>query len=149
MRAFDFAPWSRSTVGFDRLFEMLNADRADSDQPYPPYDIIRTGEDMFRVRIALAGFKPQDITITAQQNLLTITGKKTEAADDQDYIYQGISSRSFERRFDLADYVEVESASFEDGLLQISLVRNLPEAKKPRRIPIGGGEFPKVVEAGR
>lgn len=148
MRTFDFAPWSRSTVGFDRLFEMLSDDRADSDQSYPPYDIIRTGEDTFRVTLALAGFKPDDVTITAQQNLLTITGKKPEA-NDQDYVYQGISSRSFERRFDLADYVEVESASFENGLLQIALVRKVPEAKRPRRIQIGGGEFPKVVEAGR
>ena len=148
MRAFDFAPWSRSTVGFDRLFEMLNDDRTDVDQSYPPYDIIRTGEDTFRITVALAGFKPDDVTITAQQNLLTITGRNPEA-DDQDYVYQGISSRSFERRFDLADHVEVENASFENGLLQIALVRKVPEAKKPRRIPIGGGEFPKVVEAGR
>src|SRR5688572_16162291 len=145
MRAFDFAPWSRSTVGFDRLFEMLNDNRIDVDQSYPPYDIIRTGEDTFRITVALAGFKPDDVTITAQQNLLTITGRNPEA-DDQDYVYQGISSRSFERRFDLADHVEVENASFENGLLQIALVRKVPEAKKPRRIPIGGGEFPKVVE---
>ena len=148
MRAFDFAPWSRSTVGFDRLFEMLNDDRSQSDQSYPPYDIVRTGEDTFRVSLALAGFRPEDVTITAQQNLLTITGRRSEG-DDQDYVYQGIASRSFERRFDLADHVEVESASFENGLLQIALVRKVPDAKKPRRIPIGGGEFPKMVEAGR
>jgi molecular chaperone IbpA len=148
MRAFDFAPWSRSTVGFDRLFEMLNDDRTHSDQSYPPYDIVRTGEDTFRVSVALAGFKPDDVTVTAQQNLLTISGKKSEA-DNQDYFYQGIASRSFERRFDLADHVEVDGASFANGLLQITLARKVPEAKKPRSIPIGGGEFPKVVEAGR
>jgi molecular chaperone IbpA len=148
MRAFDFAPFSRSTVGFDRLFEMLNADRADTEQAYPPYDIIRTGEDTFCISLALAGFNAQDITITAQQNLLTVAGRKPENARP-DYLYQGIPTRAFERRFDLADYVEVEGASFENGMLQIVLARRVPEAQKPRRIPIGGDAFPKVVEGGR
>lgn len=145
MRTFDFAPLSRSTVGFERLFEMLNADRADSDEPYPPYDIVRTGEDTFRISLALAGYSPADLTITAQQNLLVVSGKKTQEAET-DFLYQGIWARSFERRFDLADYIEVERTSFENGLLQIFLVRRLPEAKKPRRIPIGEDGFPKVLE---
>jgi molecular chaperone IbpA len=148
MRAFDFAPLSRSSVGFDRLFDMLNAERAEADQAYPPYDIVRTGEDTFCVCLALAGFAPQDLTITAQQNLLTVSGRKPETSRP-DYLYQGIPARAFERRFDLADYIEVNGASFENGMLQIVLVRRLPEAQKPRRIPIGGEAFPKVVEGGR
>jgi molecular chaperone IbpA len=148
MRAFDFAPLSRSTIGFDRLFEMLNADRAEADQAYPPTDIIRTGEDTFCICLALAGFAALDLTITAQQNLLTVAGRKSETARPE-YLYQGIPARAFERRFDLADYVEVDGASFENGMLQIVLRRKLPEAQKPRRIPIGGESFPKVVEGGR
>jgi molecular chaperone IbpA len=148
MRAFDFAPLSRSTVGFDRLFDLLNADRAEAEPGYPPYDIVRTGDDTFCICLALAGFAPQDLTITAQQNLLTVSGRKPETARPE-YLYQGIPARAFERRFDLADYVEVDGASFENGMLQIVLARRLPEAQKPRRIPIGGETFPKVVEGRR
>lgn len=145
MRAFDFAPLSRSTVGFDRLFELLNADRSDADQTYPAYDIVRTGEDRFCICLALAGFRPEDIKVTAQQNLLVISGSRPNA-EKSEYVYQGIVARPFERRFDLADYIEVEGASFENGLLQVVLERKIPEAKKPRRIPIGNGGM-KLVEA--
>ena len=148
MRAYDFAPLSRSTVGFDRLFDLLNADRPESDQSYPAYDIIRTGEDTFCICLALAGFSPQDLTITAQQNQLTVSGRKSETARPE-FLYQGIPARAFERHFGLADYVEVEGASFENGMLQVILQRRLPEAQKPRRIPIGNGGFPKVVEGAR
>ncbi len=147
MRAFDFAPLSRSSVGFDRLFEMLNTDRSEADHPFPPYDIVRSGDDRFCMRLALAGFRPEDIKITAQQNLLVIPGARPDTGQP-DFVHQGISQRPFERRFDLADYVEVEGATFENGMLQVVLERRIPEAKKPRRIPIGDGGM-KVVEAAR
>jgi molecular chaperone IbpA len=109
----------------------------DNQDGYPPYDIVRTGEESFRITVALAGFTPKDIAITAQQNLLTVAGRRGDA-QEQDYIYKGISARHFERSFSLADHVEVEAATFEDGMLQIDLVRKVPEALKPRRVEIGG-----------
>jgi molecular chaperone IbpA len=133
MNTFDFEPLWRSTVGFDRLFDMLNNPRA--AEAYPPYDIARTGEDNYRISLAVAGFSQNEITITAQQNVLLVSGKK-ERKSEGNTLYQGISSRSFERRFDLADHVEVAAASMENGLLQIDLVRRIPEAMKPRRIEI-------------
>jgi molecular chaperone IbpA len=136
MRTFDFSPLWRSSVGFDRLFDLLNdAQRLDTQDGFPPYDIVRTGDETYRISLAVAGFSPKDITITAQQNLLTVAGEKPENGAHE-YIYQGISARSFERRFSLEDHVEVKSASYEDGLLKIELVRNLPEAMRPRRIEI-------------
>ena len=136
MRTFDFTPFSRSTIGFERLFDRLNNMQwADNNDSYPPYDIVRTGEDAFRISLALAGFSSDDLSVTSQQNLLTVTGRKPEQTD-QDYLYQGISARPFERRFELADYIEVESAAFVNGLLQIDLVRRVPDAVKPRRIDI-------------
>ncbi|MBO0758420.1 MAG: Hsp20 family protein [Bradyrhizobiaceae bacterium] len=144
MRTYDFAPLWRNSIGFDRLFEALNKTQAleGADNSYPPYDILRTGEDKYRIQLALAGFPPEDITITAQQNLLTVAGRKTAAAEQQ-YLYQGISTRAFQRQFNLEDHVEVEGASFENGLLQINLVRILPEAMKPRRIEISTTAPPK------
>ena len=136
MRTYDFTPFSRSTIGFERLFDRLNNMQwADNNDSYPPYDIVRTGEDSFRISLALAGFSLEDLSITSQQNLLTVTGRRPEPTD-QDYIYQGISARAFERRFELADYIEVASAAFANGLLQIDLVRRVPDAVKPRRIDI-------------
>ncbi|MDB5652598.1 MAG: Heat shock protein Hsp20 [Tardiphaga sp.] len=135
MRTIDFTPFSRSAIGFDHLFDLLNAQTAESTENYPPYDIVRTGEDTFRINLAVAGFAPSDITVTAQQNLLIVSGRKTTAEQAQ-YLYQGISARAFERRFNLADHVEVETATFENGLLQLNLVRRVPEAMKPRRIEI-------------
>jgi molecular chaperone IbpA len=142
MRTYDFAPLWRSSVGFDRLFELINdTQRLDSQDNYPPYDIVRTGDDSYRISLALAGFSPDDVTITAQQNKLTIVGRKAiehgEPQPDHEFLYQGISARPFERQFNLEDHVEVEHASFENGLLQIELARKIPEAMKPRRIEIG------------
>jgi molecular chaperone IbpA len=154
MRTYDFAPLWRNSIGFDRLFDVINntqALEAQEHDNYPPYDILRTGEDAYRIQLAVAGFAPEDIAITAQQNLLVVAGRKAEAKELQ-YLYQGISSRAFQRQFSLEDHVEVEGATFENGLLQIDLVRRIPEAMKPRRINISTGEppkrtKPKVVEA--
>ncbi|MGJ4859554.1 Hsp20 family protein [Labrys sp. La1] len=146
MRPYDFTPFARSAIGFDRLFDLLNAGTRESAEGYPPYDIIRTGEDSFRISLAVAGFKASDITVTTQQNLLTVAGRKAEAKNGVDYIYHGISAAPFERRFNLADYVEVGSARFENGLLQIDLARRIPQAMKPRRIEIGSAE---AVDNGR
>src|ERR1700730_16789688 len=129
----------RSTVGFDHLFGLINnIQHAESQDNYPPYDIARTGEDTYRISLAVAGFSPEDLTVTAQQNLLAVSGRQSETTDHQ-YLYQGMSPRQFERRFSLEDHVELASAGFENGLLQIELVRRLPEAMKPRRIEIGRG----------
>jgi molecular chaperone IbpA len=138
MRTFDPTPLWRSTVGFDRLFDLIDESMRWTDEDnYPPYNIERTGEDHYQIALALAGFAPEDVTITAEQNVLTVEGRKAEKGDHQ-YLYQGISSRPFRRVFNLADYVQVTTASFEGGLLTIELVRELPEAMKPRRIAING-----------
>jgi molecular chaperone IbpA len=138
MRPFDPTPLWRSTVGFDRLFDLIDSSLNTADDNYPPYNIERVGEDTYQISLAVAGFAPNDINVTAEQNMLTIEGRKADKGEHQ-YLYQGISSRPFRRRFNLADYVQVKGASFQDGLLQIKLVRELPEAMKPRRIAIGSG----------
>ena len=138
MRTYDFSPLWRSTVGFDRLFDLINNEIPNVQDTYPPYDIVRTGEESYRVTLALAGFTPEQITVTAQQNRLTVTGTKGDNGK-QDYIYQSIAARPFERNFSLADHVEVEGATFDNGVLHIDLVRRVPEAMKPRRIEIGAG----------
>ena len=140
MRAYDFSSLSRSSIGYDRLFDQINNTQLlDNQDGYPPYDIVRTGQESFRVSLAVAGFSPNDIVVTAQANLLTVAGRSAGGAD-QEYIYQGIASRPFEKRFSLADHVEVEGASLENGLLQIELVRKLPDSMKPRRVDIGTGK---------
>lgn len=136
---FDFAPYRRSTVGFDRLFNLLEAGAREEDG-YPPFDILREGEDSYRITVAVAGFRPEDIEVVAQQNLLTVTGKRAEDDGKGEYLHRGIAARAFERRFQLADFVEAGNARFENGLLSIELRRVVPEAMKPRRIEIGGGE---------
>ena len=141
--AFDFAPYRRSTVGFDRLFDMLeNSNAGQSQENYPPFDLIRLGENDYRIELAVAGFKPDELDITAQQNVLLVTGRKQDDADgkESNYIYRGIATRSFERRFALADHIQVKGADIKDGLLSIELVREIPEAMKPRKIDIGGHE---------
>lgn len=139
MRDVDLTPIWRSTVGFDRLVDLIDDSlRLAGEDNYPPYNIARTGEDNYRISLALAGFKPEEITVTAEQNMLTVEGRKADK-DDREYLYQGISGRPFRRQFNLADYVEVKGASFEDGLLQVDLVRELPEAMKPRRIAVKSG----------
>jgi molecular chaperone IbpA len=136
MRNYDFTPLWRSSIGFDRLFDLINSQTPENQDRYPPYDIVRTGEDTYRISLAVAGFSPDNITITAQQNLLIVSGRKADNPNHE-HIYQGISARAFERRFSLADHVEVQGASCENGLLQVDLVRKLPEAMKLRRIEIG------------
>jgi molecular chaperone IbpA len=141
MRTYDFAPLWRSSIGFDRLFDLINdTQRLDAQDNYPPYDIVRTGADTYRISLALAGFSPDEITITAQQNRLVIAGRRPDHKNgprpDHEFLYQGISTLPFERQFNLEDHVEVERASFENGLLQIELARKIPEAMKPRHIDI-------------
>lgn len=143
MRNFDFAPYRRSTVGFDRLFDLMETGlRADAADGYPPFDIVREGEDSYRITLAVAGFRPDDIEIVAQQNQLTVTGKRTDDADTGEFLHRGIATRAFERRFQLADFIEAGDARFENGLLSIELKRVIPEAMKPRKIAIGGGVTP-------
>lgn len=135
---FDFAPYRRSTVGFDRLFDLLETGaRADTADGYPPFDIYRDGEDSYRITLAVAGFRPEEIEVVAQQNLLTVMGKRLEDEPAGEYLHRGIAMRSFERRFQLADFIEAGEAIFEHGLLTIALKRVVPEAMKPRRIEIG------------
>ncbi len=140
MSRFDFTPYRRSTVGFDRLFDLLeNQARLNAGDNYPPFNISRRGEDNYRITLAVAGFRAADIDITAQQNLLVVQGKKREDADDGlELIHVGIANRGFERRFELADFVRVERADLADGLLIIDLVREVPDAMKPRKIVVGG-----------
>jgi molecular chaperone IbpA len=135
MRTFDLAPLYRSTVGFDRLFSML--DGFESAPGYPPYNIERTAENEYRVSVAVAGFAENELSIEAKENSLTIKGSKQTKEENADVLYQGIAARAFERVFQLADYVQVKAAALENGLLHVDLVREIPEAKKPRQIPIG------------
>jgi molecular chaperone IbpA len=140
MRNLDLNSLWRSSVGFDRLFDLIDesARWAGEENHYPPYNIERTGEDRYQISLALAGFTPDEVSITAEQNVLTVEGRKSEKGEHQ-YLYQGISARPFRRVFNLVDYVEVQGASFEGGLLKIDLVREIPEAMKPRRIAINTG----------
>ncbi|MBA4161152.1 MAG: heat-shock protein [Novosphingobium sp.] len=147
MNRFDFTPYRRTMVGFDRLFDLLeNQTRMNSGDNYPPFNIERRGEDAYRITLAVAGFKPADIEITAQQNLLVVQGKKGEDTSAGQFLHVGIAQRGFERRFELADYVRVEDANIEDGLLSIDLVREVPEAMKPKKIPVGTQKVLSVVK---
>ncbi len=147
--AFDFSPYRRSTVGFDRLFDMLeNSSAGQAQENYPPFDLVKAGENEYRIELAVAGFKPEEIDITAQQNVLIVSGCKSEESESPgpDYIYRGIANRSFERRFALADHIQVRSADLKDGLLAIELVREIPEAMKPRKINIvSGAKGPSTI----
>jgi molecular chaperone IbpA len=140
MRSFDFAPYRRSTVGFDRLFDFLEHAGGEQTDNYPPFDIEKLSDDSYRITLAVAGFKQSEIDITARQNMLVVTGRKEEGRNkDGNYLHMGIATRAFERRFELADFVRVEDAELRDGLLSIGLVREIPEAMKPRKIEINGG----------
>jgi len=149
MRTFDLSPLYRSTVGFDRLFSLLDGVTNGEAQPYPPYNIERTGENAYRVTLAVAGFGQADLDIQAKENVLTVKGEKKESKEEseRDVLYRGIASRAFERRFQLADHVEVTGASLDNGLLHIDLVREIPEAMKPRKIQIGGGVQSRQIDA--
>ena len=146
MRTVDFSPLYRSTVGFDRIADLLDTvAKVDTTLSYPPYDIEKSGEDAYRIELAVAGFKPEEIDITAQQNVLIVSGRKGEESEEKgsNYIYRGIANRSFERRFALADHIQVRGADMKDGLLAIELKREIPEAMKPRKINIAGGAQPQ------
>ena len=148
MRTFDLAPLYRSTVGFDRLFSMLDGAGFETAPSYPPYNIERTGENAYRISIAVAGFADSDLSIEVKENTLTVRGERQEKAEKQgEVLYQGIAARAFERRFQLADYVQVSGAQLANGLLHVDLVREIPEAKKPRQVPIGNGKGAQVLEA--
>ena len=147
MNRFDFTPYRRSTVGFDRLFDLLEGQaRANGGDNYPPFNIERRGEDSYRVTLAVAGFRPDDIDITQQQNLLVVQGRKRDEQNAGEMLHLGIANRGFERRFELADYVRVEKADLADGLLVIDLVREIPEAMKPKKIALSGQRKLEVVD---
>lgn len=146
MRTFDPTPFWRSTVGYDRLFDMLDQTaQYQANDTYPPYNIERADDDNYRITLALAGFSPDEITITAEQNVLTVEGSKAQKPETE-YLYQGISARPFRRVFNLAEYVQVKNAAFENGLLKVDLVREVPEAMKPRRIAINGNTSKPTIE---
>lgn len=147
MGTIDFAPLFRSTVGFDRLFDLLDgAARLEPADNYPPYNIEKTGEDAYRVTMAVAGFGPEELSITAQPNLLVVAGQKAKQ-DNVQYLHHGLATRAFERRFNLADYVQVKGANLENGLLSVDFVREVPEAMKRRKIQIGQAPEPTAIEA--
>ena len=146
MRTLDFSPLFRSTVGFDRMFDLMDT-VADQSQGYPPYNIERSDETHYRISLAVAGFADTDLTANVREGVLTVTGKhETAPSGEANFLYQGIAGRSFERRFQLAEHVEVRGAKLENGLLHIDLERIVPEEKKPRQIPINANA-PKAVEA--
>lgn len=144
MRTIDFAPLYRSVVGFDRLASLLDAAQADGAAGYPPYNIERTDENAYRIEIAVAGFRADELNVEVKENLLTVQGRKTANDEPRRYLHRGLAERNFERRFQLADYVVVTDASLADGLLAISLKREIPEALKPRRIEIGTAPSPLI-----
>ena len=148
MRHFDLTPFYRSTVGFDRLFNLLDQTSAESAPGYPPYNIERTGENAYRVSVAVAGFAESELNIELKENTLTIKGEKQAKTEEKsgEVLYQGIAARAFERVFQLADFVQVKGAALENGLLHVDLVRVIPEAKKPRQIPINGKSGDKAIE---
>ena len=151
MRTYDLTPFYRSTVGFDRLFSLLDQATSDGSPGYPPYNIERTGENDYRVTVAVSGFAQGELSIVAKENTLTIKGEKTaneNGKDNAEVLYRGIAARAFERVFQLADFVQVKGAALENGLLHVDLVREIPEAKKPRNIAISTGKAaaPQVLD---
>ncbi|OBX20299.1 heat-shock protein [Erythrobacter sp. QSSC1-22B] len=147
MNRIDLTPYRRSTVGFDRLFDLLESQaRNSSSENYPPFNIERRDEDSYRITLAVAGFRNADLDIIAQQNLLTVQGRKRDEQPDGEMLHVGIANRGFERRFELADFVRVANADLADGMLTIDLVREVPEAMKPKKIAIGGKATLEVVK---
>ena len=149
MRNFDFSPLYRSTVGFDRVFDMLDsASRGETLNNWPPYNIEKTGEDAYRLTMAVAGFSPEEIDVTVHENALLVTGKAKKEDENGRYLHRGIARRAFERRFSLADHIKVVGASLVNGMLHVDLVHEVPESAKPRKIQIGSGqpEQPQLVE---
>ena len=149
MRNIDFTPFRHSTVGFDRLFDLLETSLPSQfGDNYPPFDLVQESEDKYRITLAVAGFRPDEIEVTAQQNLLIVAGRKQDEEGSR-YIHRGIAARAFERRFGLADYVQVRNAQLSDGILSIELEREIPEEMKPRKIEIGGGDSVRRIEGER
>lgn len=149
MRHFDLSPLYRSTIGFDRIFQLLDQATAPEVTAYPPYNIERRGENAYRITLAVAGFAESDLSIEVKETTLTISGGKSDQPDGEqrEILHQGIAARAFVRRFQLADHVQVTGASLENGLLHVDLVREVPEAKKPKIIPIAADSQAKVLEA--
>ena len=149
MRHFDLTPLYRSTIGFDRIFQLLDQAATPEATPYPPYNIERTDENAYRITLAVAGFSESDLSIEVKESALTVTGEKKSEGEKphREMLHQGIAARAFVRRFQLADHVHVSGASLENGLLHVDLVREVPEAKKPRIIPIAANSQAKVIEA--
>ena len=146
MRTIDFSPLYRSVVGFDRLASLLETAAADAATGYPPYNIERTDENAYRIEIAVAGFKPEDLSVEIKENLLTVQGRKQANDEAKRFLHRGLAERNFDRRFQLADYVVVSDAHLADGLLSISLRRELPEALKPRQVEISTGPQTTLIE---
>ena len=148
MRHTDFTPFYRSAIGFDRLFQMLDQSSGfDTEGGFPPYNIERTGDNAYRITMAVAGFKPDELKIEVKETTLTVSGEKAPETGERTYLHRGIAARSFERRYQLADHVDVTGAGFENGLLNIDLVRNLPERLKPRTVAITADGASKQIEA--
>jgi molecular chaperone IbpA len=143
MRTYDFAPLWRSTIGFDRLFDLVESAQRAGEDNYPPCNIERLSEDRYQISLAVAGFSSDEISVTAEQNVVTIEGSKADRTE-REYLYRGISARPFKRQFSLADYIQVKSAAFENGLLTIELFKEIPEAMKPRRVTIKGASADNV-----
>ena len=149
-QAYDFSPLYRSMIGVDRMADLIEtAMRADIDHGYPPYDIEKTSDETYRITMATAGFAEADLEVTAQPNLLIVTGRKAQTDNERAYLHHGLAHRSFERRFELADYVVVKAAHYADGLLTIDLARDIPTALRPRRIEIGGSNVSALGRLGR
>src|SRR5260221_8732214 len=146
MRTIDLTPLYRSVVGFDRLADLLDSASSEAATGYPPYNIERTDENAYRIEIAVAGFRPDDLNIEVKENALTVQGRKTANDEARRFLHRGLAERNFERRFQLADHVVVTDATLADGLLSISLKRELPEALKPRRIEITAGKAGTLIE---
>jgi molecular chaperone IbpA len=142
---YDWTPLWRSTIGFDRLFDVLDEVQRTAEESFPPYDIERQDENRFQISVALAGFSPDEVALTVEQNVLTLEGRQGDK-EDKAFLHRGISARNFKRQFTLADHVEVRGARFENGLLVIDLQREIPEAMKPRRIQINGANPSKVAQ---
>jgi molecular chaperone IbpA len=150
MRNFDFSPLYRSAIGFDRLASMLDAAHRTDQPSYPPYNIESTGEDHYRITMAVAGFDQSELSIEQEQNNLRISGSQTEADEsERNYLYRGIAARNFERRFQLADHVKVSGARLENGLLHVDLVREIPEAMKPRSIDIDVADSSRLIQGSK
>jgi molecular chaperone IbpA len=147
MTSFDFSPLFRSTIGFDRLGRLLDQALVDEGTGYPPYNIEKTGEDAYRITMAVAGFGEDEISIVAQENTLSVSGKAKATDETSEFLYRGIAGRAFERRFQLADHIKVVGAQLVNGLLHVDLVREVPEAKRPRTIKVETGTAPQALSA--